>query len=309
LVRDDPDGEPWWQDGLRFRCTACGECCTGEPGHVWVTPEEIKRIAKARGLSKWVFKQRFVVRIGKRSSLKERENGDCCMLKDGKCTVYDAKPLRCTTFPFWEPVLTSREEWNETAERCEGIGQGDLYGHDEIERMLAGDAAPLLDKHARPPETPVHSRFNPSYPPSDDADWEGALRALAALYAALDHELPRWEFTCSASGRCCDFDAYGHRLYVSSLEAEHFFRGSDRRRANEDPRHCPAWGSDRLCTAREARMLGCRTYFCPPYPQGVPEDLHARYDARIKALHDRFAIPYEYKDITAWAAERRPARS
>ena len=274
-----------------------------------MTPEEIKRIAKARGLSKWVFKQRFVMRVGKRASLKEHANGDCCMLKDGKCTVYDAKPLRCTTFPFWEPVLTSREEWNETAERCEGIGQGDLYGREEIERMLAGDAAPLLEKHARPPETPVHSRFNPAYPPSDDADWEAALRALAALYAALDNELPRWEFTCSASGRCCDFDAYGHRLYVSSLEAEYFFRNSPRQRANEDPRHCPAWGPDRLCTAREGRMLGCRTYFCPPYPQGVPEDLHARYDARIKALHERFSIPYEYKDITAWAAERRPARS
>jgi len=55
-------------------------------------------------------------------------------------------------------------------------------------------------------------------------------------------------------------------------------------------------------------MLGCRTYFCPPYPRGVPEDLHARYDSRIKALHKRFAIPYEYRDILSWAEERRPAR-
>ena len=54
-------------------------------------------------------------------------------------------------------------------------------------------------------------------------------------------------------------------------------------------------------------MLGCRTYFCGPYPKGVPEDLHRGYDARIKALHERYGIPYAYRDIVDWAGERRPA--
>lgn len=304
----EPAKTPWYAEGLRFRCTACGQCCTGEPGHVWVTPEEIKRIAKARGLGKHTFKQRFVRRVGKRLSLEERANGDCCMLgKDGRCTVYAAKPRRCSTFPFWEPVLADAREWEETKERCEGIDQGDLYTLEEIERIKSGDAAPMLRKHRRPPEKPVHSRFNPEYPPADGPDWEGALRALEALYAELDEELPRWDFTCSASGACCDFDAYGHRLYASTVEAEYFFRNSPPGRANEDPGQCPAWGRDRLCTARAGRMLGCRTYFCGPYPRGVPEDLHAGYDARIKALHERFGIEYEYKDVVAWAAQRRPA--
>ena len=25
--------EPWYQDGLQFRCTRCGNCCTGAPGY------------------------------------------------------------------------------------------------------------------------------------------------------------------------------------------------------------------------------------------------------------------------------------
>jgi Fe-S-cluster containining protein len=41
--------EPWYRDGLRFRCTRCGSCCTGEPGNVWVTDEEIAAIAAFRG--------------------------------------------------------------------------------------------------------------------------------------------------------------------------------------------------------------------------------------------------------------------
>ena len=80
--------------------------------------------------------------------------------------------------------------------------------------------------------------------------------------------------------------------------------GAPSERANDDPRQCPAWGSDRLCTARSSRMLGCRTYFCPPYPRGVPQDLHEVYDRRVKALHERYGIPYVYKDVIEWARER-----
>jgi Fe-S-cluster containining protein len=305
------DGDPWYADGLRFRCTACGQCCTGEPGHVWVTPAEVRRIAKARGLSTRAFQKRFVVRVGKRLSLRELENGDCAMLKDGRCTVYRAKPLRCTTYPFWPVLVESEKDWREEASRCEGIGQGDRYARDEIEQVIAGDPGPLLRKHARDPEQPVYSKHNRAYPspPAREPDWDGAFAALEALYEELDEELPRWEFTCSASGNCCDFDAWDHRLYASTVEAEYFFRRAPSGRANDDPRQCPAWGTDRLCKARAGRMLGCRTYYCPPYPRGVPEDLHDRYDARIKALHEAHAIPYAYRDIVQWAAERRPAAS
>ncbi|MFG0335929.1 MAG: YkgJ family cysteine cluster protein, partial [Maioricimonas sp. JB049] len=36
---------PWYRDGLQFSCTQCGNCCTGSPGYVWVTEEEIAAIA------------------------------------------------------------------------------------------------------------------------------------------------------------------------------------------------------------------------------------------------------------------------
>src|SRR5207248_8895996 len=35
---------PWYQDGLAFTCTRCGKCCTGEPGFVWVTDDELAAI-------------------------------------------------------------------------------------------------------------------------------------------------------------------------------------------------------------------------------------------------------------------------
>jgi len=317
VARNKQKAEPWYEDGLTFRCTACGQCCTGEPGNVWVTPEEIRGLARARGMSTRAFKKTFVNRVGRRLSLKEKENGDCAMLENGKCSVYDAKPQRCTTFPFWKQVMSYEREWIETAESCEGIGQGDRYSREEIEQIVGGDPTPLLEKHKRPPETPVVSRFDENGKPkpvdatseseTSDIDWTTAFEALGDLYAQLDRELPRYEFTCSASGNCCDFDAFGHRLYVTTLEAEYFFRNSAEERSNDDARACPAWGDDRLCKSREGRMLGCRTFFCGPYPVEEPEALHERYLAQVTKLHERFGIPYAYRDITDWAAERRPA--
>lgn len=305
--------EPWYAAGLTFGCTACGKCCTGVPGYVWVTPEEIARLARFKGQSVERFSREHVRRVGKRLSLIERKNGDCVLLRDGKCTVYPVKPTPCSTFPFWDGPLSSPEAWQETAARCEGIGRGALYSREEIERVHAGDAGPLLAKHAAAAAAP------PTLHPADGASaspgalpplperMEAALADLERLYAELDSELPRYRFTCAASGACCDFDAYGHRLYASTLEAEWFFRHAPAGRANDDPRHCPAWGADRLCKARTGRMLGCRTYFCGPYPAGLPQDVHEPFHARVKALHERHGIPYAYRDVLAWSAERRPA--
>ncbi|WP_296458322.1 hypothetical protein [Rubinisphaera sp.] len=36
----------WYKDGLKFECTQCGNCCTGGPGAVWVSEEEIQAIAE-----------------------------------------------------------------------------------------------------------------------------------------------------------------------------------------------------------------------------------------------------------------------
>ena len=41
--------EPWFQNRLRFQCTQCGNCCTGDPGYVWVTPDELRNIADYLG--------------------------------------------------------------------------------------------------------------------------------------------------------------------------------------------------------------------------------------------------------------------
>ena len=46
---------PWYKDGLQFKCTGCGKCCTGAPGAVWLKPHEIDTIAAYLKITKEEF--------------------------------------------------------------------------------------------------------------------------------------------------------------------------------------------------------------------------------------------------------------
>ncbi len=127
-------GALWFQDGLQFECTQCGDCCTGAPGYVWVNAEEIAALAKHLGLPINEFEQKFVRKIGVRKSLIEFENGDCVFFdgKARKCTVYEARPRQCRTWPFWESNIHSPKAWKKTCQVCPGSGQGKLYSVEEV---------------------------------------------------------------------------------------------------------------------------------------------------------------------------------
>jgi hypothetical protein len=118
--------EPWFSDGLRFACTGCGGCCTGEPGYVWVTKAEIAALAAVVEVTVEEFERRYVRTIGIRKSLVELAGGDCAFFDNQSrgCRVYDARPRQCRTWPFWASNLASPMDWVQTSERCPGCNIG-----------------------------------------------------------------------------------------------------------------------------------------------------------------------------------------
>lgn len=134
-----PNDQPWYKNGLQFKCTGCGDCCTGDPGFVWVNKAEVAALATEVGLDVKTFESRYVRSIGVRKSLKEYKNGDCVFF-DGqtrKCKVYDARPRQCRTWPFWDSNIRSPKSWAETCEACPGSGTGQLYQLEEIQQQAA----------------------------------------------------------------------------------------------------------------------------------------------------------------------------
>lgn len=133
----------WYAEGLRFRCTQCGNCCSGEPGAVWVNQDEIDQLAVHLGLAAGEFERRYVRRLGVRRALFERFDGDCVFLdtESRRCTVYAARPVQCRTWPFWEQNIATEDAWTETRAVCPGAGSGELFSVERIREHLRARSA------------------------------------------------------------------------------------------------------------------------------------------------------------------------
>jgi Fe-S-cluster containining protein len=153
---------------LPFACTSCGKCCRTK-GAVYLSPQELQEAATLRQLSPFDFTQQYASHTLGPLDFDEtstwirlrEEEGSCVFLDDNlqQCTIYQARPVQCRTYPFWPTILQSSTSWNDECRRndddtdnplpqwtrvdggCEGMkllsddtfiaGQGDELGEEE----------------------------------------------------------------------------------------------------------------------------------------------------------------------------------
>jgi Fe-S-cluster containining protein len=111
---------------LRFECQpGCTACCEKQ-GFVYLTEDDITRLADYLKLTQADFEDRFVFRTKNLRRLRVPRHAQCEFLMGGGCSVHVAKPTQCATFPFWPELLDSRKEWHQAGRLCPGIGKGEL---------------------------------------------------------------------------------------------------------------------------------------------------------------------------------------
>lgn len=110
------------KDGFSFAfkpssCDSCaGNCCIGESGYIWINPKERENLAKHLDLSVEDLASKYLRKVGYKYSIKEKqleENNYACMFFDldkKQCSVYEARPIQCKTFPFWDYFKTNIQE-------------------------------------------------------------------------------------------------------------------------------------------------------------------------------------------------------
>ena len=141
--------DPWYAMGLRFKCTQCGNCCGGAPGYVWITPQDMGRIAAFLDLPLERFQRTYVRQVGDAFSLTEKKNFDCVFLKreNGKamCGIYPVRPVQCRTWPFWNLNLKSPDAWADAATRCPGMADAEAPRArlEHIEKCRTDPGSPL----------------------------------------------------------------------------------------------------------------------------------------------------------------------
>ena len=98
-----------------------------------------------------VFYARYTRDAGHTPLLREVDTEfgkDCILLsRDAKgkalCTVYEARPTQCKTWPFWPENLESRDAWLEAKRDapCAGMESGELHTEAYVTQAAAEDEA------------------------------------------------------------------------------------------------------------------------------------------------------------------------
>ncbi|MDC7127135.1 MAG: YkgJ family cysteine cluster protein [Spirochaetales bacterium] len=132
--------QKFYENGLRFECQRCSDCCRIDPGYVFLTKNDLDILSHETKMKKQDFLKKFcrVVDLGgiKRISLIEMDNYDCVFWKEGGCEVYKARPVQCRTYPFWITYLEDENDWKNLSKECPGVGKGNIVTKKEIEEKI-----------------------------------------------------------------------------------------------------------------------------------------------------------------------------
>lgn len=129
------------------------------------------------------------------------------------------------------------------------------------------------------------------------------VAALDEVLAMVDAAITARGPACWGSGRCCHFEAHGHRLYVTGLETALTL---SRLTPVQHPTAiatdaavraggCP-FQIGTLCGIHTVKPANCRVYFCDRSAQSWQNDLAEEAHRRIAAIHDQFGVVYRYAE-------------
>ncbi len=128
----------------------------------------------------------------------------------------------------------------------------------------------------------------------DAAGREDVREAVDRVYADLQTQIDLRRPVCIVSGRCCRFEEFGHRLYITTLEMARFVMDlKTPAPADWAGTGCP-FQIAKLCSVHAIRPFGCRIFFCDASSTDWQHELYERLHARLRALHDEMGVAYHY---------------
>ena len=132
-------------EGVRFQFQGSGKCCIshGEYGYVYLSLEDRKRLARSLRLKTSDFTKRYCKRQEGFWILRDDpKSPDCVFLKEKtKCSVYQARPTQCRTWPFWPDVMPAKRWRQDVVKFCPGVGKGRYYSPVEVAAILNEQSA------------------------------------------------------------------------------------------------------------------------------------------------------------------------
>lgn len=125
------------------------------------------------------------------------------------------------------------------------------------------------------------------------------LTKVAEIYKWLDAQICQnsdLAGVCDACGRCCDFDVFDHRLFVTTPEILYLAANLGVEKIKPMPAgRCP-YNITGKCSIYEYRFAGCRIFCCKSV-RDFQSALSESAIKKFKVLCTRLEIPYRYADL------------
>ena len=88
------------QDGVRFTCQrGCINCCN-QQGFVYLTEDDVKRIAKFTGMTRRAFEAKYIYRTRHQRRFRKPPDKQCPFLLNHGCSIHPAKPTPVPHLPL-----------------------------------------------------------------------------------------------------------------------------------------------------------------------------------------------------------------
>ena len=127
----------FYEDGLHFECKRCSGCCGKTPGVVYLSKRDLLTLCNFYGMTPQIFIEKYCkweMYYGGKIvlALQSKKNNDCILWDEG-CSAYEARPIQCSTYPFWDWIVKDKSMWDECSADCPGMNNGRLWSKKEIE--------------------------------------------------------------------------------------------------------------------------------------------------------------------------------
>ncbi len=122
--------------------------------------------------------------------------------------------------------------------------------------------------------------------------------AVGRLYCQLEASLSSSPMPCKACGQCCDFESFGHRLFLTPPERIYFQVGLTQNNIPLLPMTtgvCP-YRKDSKCSVYPWRFAGCRIFNCTGDAE-LQSQLSEQLIDQMKILCQQQNISYRYLDL------------
>ena len=119
------------------------------------------------------------------------------------------------------------------------------------------------------------------------------IKKIDDIYDWLDAQTPENK-QCDACGKCCDFDACDHRLYVTTPELI-YFRANVHEQKTMLTVRCP-YNVEGKCSVYKFRFAACRIFCCKTDPD-FQSQLAETTLKKLKEICTNANIPYQYTNL------------